>query len=105
MKEIVGDKRPGFSAAAGLSSEDLAAAADDPDSDGKLGAFWIVEPRRNQHIVRWSGSNEHKTSNLINKGIMGVTVGAFTHYAFAASDYAVVFADLESKLAAVVLPL
>ncbi|KAI0739842.1 kinase-like domain-containing protein, partial [Daedaleopsis nitida] len=57
------------------------------------GIIWLVEPRRSAIVDRWSGTlvqvhRENKRS---------ATMAAFAHYSILASEYSLVFVDLQSS--------
>ncbi|KAI0749544.1 hypothetical protein C8Q80DRAFT_1119794 [Daedaleopsis nitida] len=79
------------STASGISAEKW--KSDWPLTDWDMGIVWLVEPQRSALVDRWSGTlvqvhRENKRS---------ATMAAFAHYSMLASEYSLVFVDLQSS--------
>ncbi|RDX51614.1 hypothetical protein OH76DRAFT_1481508 [Lentinus brumalis] len=79
------------SKASGISAEKW---ADWPPSNSDAGILWLLERRRTSVVDRWSGTLDqpHQWNDKAS-----ATMGAFAHYTMLASEYTLVFVDLQSS--------
>ena len=87
-REIIGDGGP--SPASGISAQDYEVAVSAVPNSAIV---WLLEPRRSQAVTHYSGTMAYCDW----KDKRGLTINAFTHFAYIMSDRALVFADIQCK--------
>jgi hypothetical protein len=89
-REIVGDGGP--SPSSGVSVQDYEKEVSELP-DGATSIVWLLEPRRSQAVTHYSGTMAYRDW----KDKRGLTINAFTHFAYIMSDRTLVFADIQCK--------